>query len=218
MPNIATVVSVLEGKEENIDGLGLGFEAVPLEETPGIYKNLSFSDALLLLKKGYKIRVPEWEGYWNLENDRIMIHCKSKYVEEANSFEHILRNDWIAENIVKKEDSIWYAGQGVLFEIKHNNLTGIIDTDGMIRIQNEDGEEYEFREGKQNTIGEIEWLKSDEDLKNVNFINNNWFFIEVFDENNNYVDSEVLDCGYSELEKEGLEFLKILEKELESKR
>lgn len=62
---------------------------------------MEFREAYEQMKKGKKIRLPEWEGYWYWENNTIMIHCKDGLVldiretEDVNyTFGFICRNDW----------------------------------------------------------------------------------------------------------------------------
>lgn len=38
---------------------------------------MKFVNALEALKIGEKIKLPHWKGYWQLEDDRVMMHCKN---------------------------------------------------------------------------------------------------------------------------------------------
>lgn len=62
---------------------------------------MEFREAYEQMKKGKKVKLPEWEGYWCWENNTIMIHCKDGLVldiretEDVNyTFGFICRNDW----------------------------------------------------------------------------------------------------------------------------
>lgn len=62
---------------------------------------MEFREAYQEMKKGNKIKLPEWKGYWSWENVTIMIHCKEGLVldiRETNdvdyTFGFICRNDW----------------------------------------------------------------------------------------------------------------------------
>lgn len=62
---------------------------------------MKFIDALEYLKKGYKIKIPEWVGYWKLEDNSIKMHCKDGKVLDITETEDIfytlgfiVRDDW----------------------------------------------------------------------------------------------------------------------------
>lgn len=38
---------------------------------------MNFNEAFNLMKQGKKVKLPSWGGYWALENDTIMMHCKN---------------------------------------------------------------------------------------------------------------------------------------------
>lgn len=38
---------------------------------------MRFSEAFEALKKGKKIKLSHWTGYWQLKNDRVIMHCKN---------------------------------------------------------------------------------------------------------------------------------------------
>lgn len=62
---------------------------------------MKFRDAYLEMKKGKKIKLPEWGGYWEWKNDTIMLNCHDGRVldirETENvdyTFNFICREDW----------------------------------------------------------------------------------------------------------------------------
>ena len=56
---------------------------------------LSFKDALLALKEGHKVKLPEWTGYWFTINKTINIFCKNGDIVEGLSFPGFeTRQDW----------------------------------------------------------------------------------------------------------------------------
>lgn len=68
---------------------------------------MKFRDAYFEMKKGRKIKLPEWGGYWEWKNDTIMINCfdgKVLDIRETEdvdyTFKFICREDWeiIEEN------------------------------------------------------------------------------------------------------------------------
>lgn len=52
------------------------------------------SDPLNWLKSGYKVRLPEWSGYWKVVDGKIMAFCKDGSVVEATWTSSLLRDDW----------------------------------------------------------------------------------------------------------------------------
>lgn len=66
---------------------------------------MEFKDAYKALRQGYKIKMPEWKGYWKWEDDSIKMYCKDGSVldiretKDVNyTFQFIIRDDWIVEN------------------------------------------------------------------------------------------------------------------------
>ena len=62
---------------------------------------MEFIYALDALKEGKKVKCPEWLGYWKMENETIMMHCKDGVVMKLTDSEDIFytlrfttRNDW----------------------------------------------------------------------------------------------------------------------------
>ena len=51
---------------------------------------MNFNQALKALKKGNKIKLPSWGGYWELENDNVMMHTKDGKVLDIRETENIL--------------------------------------------------------------------------------------------------------------------------------
>ena len=51
---------------------------------------MNFASALFSLKRGFKIKRKDWIGYWQLEGDSIMIHCKDGRVFNLVDSEDIL--------------------------------------------------------------------------------------------------------------------------------
>lgn len=37
---------------------------------------MNFREALNAMRKGYKVKLPNWAGYWAWENDEIIMHTK----------------------------------------------------------------------------------------------------------------------------------------------
>ena len=65
-------------------------------------KNLSWKDAWWYLLNGEKIKRPLWEGYWEWENNTIMMHCQDGSVVDiretdfvAYTFSNIAQRDWM---------------------------------------------------------------------------------------------------------------------------
>lgn len=70
-------------------------------------KDMEFNVAYNLMKKGTKIKLPEWEGYWYWDEKKntIMIHTKEGTeldIRESEDMDftmkNICRNDWIEAN------------------------------------------------------------------------------------------------------------------------
>ena len=51
---------------------------------------MNFASALFSLKRGFKIKRKDWIGYWQLEGDSIMIHCKDGRVFNLVDSEDII--------------------------------------------------------------------------------------------------------------------------------
>lgn len=68
------------------------------------WKSMEFNEAYVLMKRGTKIKLPEWKGYWywNNELNTIVIHTKDgEELDIRNTkdvgftMENICRNDWM---------------------------------------------------------------------------------------------------------------------------
>lgn len=67
-------------------------------------EKMEFNEAFVLMKRGAKIKLPEWEGFWfwSEEKQTIIIHCKDgreldiRETEDVGfTMDNICRNDWI---------------------------------------------------------------------------------------------------------------------------
>ena len=63
---------------------------------------MKFSEAYEALKQGAKIKMPEWAGFWAMEDGNIKMHCKDGRVLDIRETEDIdytlgfiMRDDWI---------------------------------------------------------------------------------------------------------------------------
>lgn len=70
---------------------------------------MKFSEAFQEMKKGNKVKLPSWSGYWAWENETIMMHCRSQDSDEGQgsiidiretqrpeyTFDNIASEDWI---------------------------------------------------------------------------------------------------------------------------
>lgn len=62
---------------------------------------MKFRDAYNEMKRGRKIKLPEWKGYWEWKNDTIMLNCYEgkildiRETEDVDyTFRFICREDW----------------------------------------------------------------------------------------------------------------------------
>lgn len=56
---------------------------------------MKFDDALEALKKGHKVTLPEWFGYWHLSGGIILAHTQDDRDIVATHFQtNVFRNDW----------------------------------------------------------------------------------------------------------------------------
>lgn len=62
---------------------------------------MKFSKALDALKTGCKIKLPEWEGYWQLQDKDVIMHCRDDVVinlldtdDVIYTLSNIAREDW----------------------------------------------------------------------------------------------------------------------------
>lgn len=62
---------------------------------------MKFSEAFEALNKGCKIKLSHWVGYWQLENGRVMMHCKNGDVIDLQdskdivyTLSNIASDDW----------------------------------------------------------------------------------------------------------------------------
>lgn len=49
-----------------------------------------FDKALEALKEGKKIKLASWSGFWQLETERIMMHCKDGRIIDLQDTEDII--------------------------------------------------------------------------------------------------------------------------------
>ncbi len=63
---------------------------------------MNFGDALELMKKGEKVRVPEWKGWWFRKDGGIWIHTEDGKIFPQESIDWInaviWREDWEVVN------------------------------------------------------------------------------------------------------------------------
>lgn len=62
---------------------------------------MNFASALFSLKRGHKIKRSHWTGYWQLENDEVIMHCydgKCVNIKDTQDIIYTLENiacdDW----------------------------------------------------------------------------------------------------------------------------
>jgi hypothetical protein len=65
-----------------------------------------FAKALKLIKEGYKIKLPSWDGYWCWENETIIMHCKDGTVLDIRqtetvdyTFTNVASDEWILATV-----------------------------------------------------------------------------------------------------------------------
>ena len=63
---------------------------------------MKFTQALELMKQGYKVKMPNWLGYWSIEDGTIKMHCKDGLVLDIRESEDvfytlnfILSDEWM---------------------------------------------------------------------------------------------------------------------------
>lgn len=77
-------------------------------------RDMNFKDAFELMKKGHKVKLPSWGGYWywDTEKETIMIQCRPKDTDKGQgdlldiretqrveyTLSNILSNEWIVAN------------------------------------------------------------------------------------------------------------------------
>lgn len=61
---------------------------------------MKFKEALFYLKLGYQMKLPSWGGYWEWQNDTIMMHTKDG---EALDIRETQRVEYTLENIMCDE-------------------------------------------------------------------------------------------------------------------
>ena len=89
--------------------------------TPGLFmpkfrkeRDMNFKDAFELMKKGHKVKLPSWGGYWywDEEKETIMMQCRPKDTDKGQgdlldiretqrveyTLSNILSNEWIVAN------------------------------------------------------------------------------------------------------------------------
>ena len=72
---------------------------------------MKFSEAYEAMKQGAKIKMPEWAGFWAMEDGNIKMHCKDGRVLDIRETEDIdytlgfiMREDWILADDVAVEN------------------------------------------------------------------------------------------------------------------
>lgn len=77
-------------------------------------RDMNFKDAFELMKKGHKVKLPSWGGYWywDIEKQTIMMQCRPKDADKGQgdlldiretqrveyTLSNILSNEWIVAN------------------------------------------------------------------------------------------------------------------------
>jgi hypothetical protein len=77
-------------------------------------RNMNFKDAFELMKKGHKVKLPSWGGYWywDAEKETVMMQCRPKDTDKGQgdlldiretqrveyTLSNILSNEWIVAN------------------------------------------------------------------------------------------------------------------------
>ena len=77
-------------------------------------RDMNFKDAFELMKKGHKVKLPSWGGYWywDIEKQTIMMQCRPKDTDKGQgdlldiretqrveyTLSNILSNEWIVAN------------------------------------------------------------------------------------------------------------------------
>lgn len=64
---------------------------------------MNFKKILEAIKQGNKVKLPEWKGYWQKEDDTIIMHCKDGCNLDINgqmkdvffTMDNIAREDWV---------------------------------------------------------------------------------------------------------------------------
>lgn len=79
---------------------------------------MNFKEAFELMKQGKKIKLPNWEGYWALENDNIMMHTKNNEVinlldtqRPKYTFENMASNEFM---IADEENTPILGGKALM--------------------------------------------------------------------------------------------------------
>lgn len=62
---------------------------------------MNFASALFAMERGHKVRRSHWSGYWTIENEELIMHCRDGLVlnlRESDDMVYTLRNiscdDW----------------------------------------------------------------------------------------------------------------------------
>lgn len=61
---------------------------------------MEFKEALFYLKLGYQMKLPSWGGYWEWQNDTIMMHTKDGEVLDIRETQRV---EYTLENIMSDE-------------------------------------------------------------------------------------------------------------------
>lgn len=59
-------------------------------------KNIAFNEVRDLLLQGYKVKLPQWKGYWQMseDNSTILAHLEDGEIEDANMLMAIFYDNW----------------------------------------------------------------------------------------------------------------------------
>jgi hypothetical protein len=81
---------------------------------------MNFEQALKEMKQGKKVKLPNWEGYWQWENDSIKMYCKDGRVLDIRKMEDV---GYTMSNIVSDEWVI--AGENDTRILKEKQILAI---------------------------------------------------------------------------------------------
>jgi hypothetical protein len=57
---------------------------------------MNINEALSVLRDGGKVRLPEWTGYWFMENGKIKVFTRTGDILETPNFDNYsMRQDWV---------------------------------------------------------------------------------------------------------------------------
>lgn len=56
---------------------------------------MTFGEAIEVMRKGGKVRLPEWKGYWYKKNGQVIVHLEDGTENDTPWFQQtIWRKDW----------------------------------------------------------------------------------------------------------------------------